>query len=51
VGRQVALYTFGEIELGGDWHNPDDYQVGGFGYDQGRRLLLAMLAGAEGLAA
>ena len=47
---RLAFYTFGEVPLGGDWDNPDDYEVGGFGYDQGRRLLLSMLAGAEGMA-
>jgi hypothetical protein len=47
---RLALYTFGAIEPGGDWHNPDDYKVDGFGYDQGKRLLLSMLKGAENIA-
>ena len=46
----LALYTFGELERGEDWLNPDNYEVDGFGYDQGRRLLRSMLAGAEGMA-
>ncbi len=47
---RLALYTFGELQLGEDWLNPDNYEVDGFGYDQGRRLLLSMLAGAESMA-
>jgi|GEM_PF-4598372 len=47
---RLALFTFGELQLGEDWLNPDNYEVDGFGYDQGRRLLLSMLAGAEGMA-
>ena len=47
---RLAFYTFGEIRLGQDWNNPGDYEVDGFGYDQGRRLLRSMLAGAEGMA-
>jgi len=46
----LALYTFGTVELGEDWDNPDDYAVDGFGYDQGKRLLLSMLSGAKGMA-
>ncbi len=46
----LALYTFGELERGEDWLNPDNYEVDGFGYDQGRRLLRSMLTGAEGMA-
>ena len=44
----LALYTFGDLECGEDWLNPDGYEVDGFGYDQARRLLMSMLAGAEG---
>ena len=47
---RLALYTFGELQLGEDWLNPDNYEVDGFGYDQGRRLLRSMLAGADGMA-
>ncbi len=47
---RLALYTFGELQLGEDWLNPDNYEIDGFGYDQGRRLLISMLAGAEGMA-
>ena len=34
----LALYTFGELELGEDWLNPNAYEVDGFGYDQGACL-------------
>ena len=47
---RLALYTFGELQLGEDWLNPDNYEIEGFGYDQGRRLLRSMLAGAENMA-
>ncbi len=47
---RLALYTFGELQLGENWLNPDNYEVDGFGYDQGRRLLRSMLAGAERMA-
>ncbi len=46
----LALYTFGDLELGEDWLNPDNFAVDGFGYDQGRRLLRSMLTGAGGMA-
>ena len=46
----LALYTFGELQLGEDWLNPNAYEVEGFGYDQGRRLLLSMLTGTERMA-
>ena len=46
----LALYTFGDLSLGEDWLNPNNYEIDGFGYDQGRRLLLSMLAGAEEMA-
>ena len=45
-----AFYTFGDVGLNGDWHNPEEYQIDGFGWDQGGRLLRSMLAGAEGMA-
>ncbi len=47
----LALYTFGDLECGEDWLSPDNYEVGGFGYNQGRRLLMSMLTGAKGMAA
>ncbi len=47
---RLALYTFGELQLGEDWLNPDNYEVDGFGYDQGKRLLRSMLTGAERMA-
>ena len=46
----LALYTFGDLECGEDWLSPDNYEVDGFGYDQGRRLLMSMLTGAKGMA-
>ncbi len=47
---RLAFHTFGELQLGEDWLNPDNYEVEGFGYDQGRRLRISLLAGAEGMA-
>ena len=47
---RLAFDLFGLVKHGGDWKNPNDYEVDGFVHDQGKRLLRNMLKGAENMA-
>ena len=47
---RFAFYMFGEVPRGGDLHSPADYHPESFRRDDGKVLLLSMLAGAEGMA-
>jgi hypothetical protein len=47
---RLAFYTFGDVRLGGDWDNPNDYQFGADGWGKAERLMCSMLTGAERMA-
>ncbi len=47
---RFAFYMFGEVRRGDDWHSPADYHPESFRRDDGKALLLSMLAGAESMA-